>query len=190
MVSGDPDPGVAAKARAAIARIGDPAGIALLARHLGEGDVSTQNQLTTDLASYGSARAPDVVEVVSGRLADTDPVVRRHAADVLAHLGSGASLAAVRQGRCLDTTMGFTPASGLVMGTRCGDLDPGLIAFLANAEGMTPERFHRMVNQESGLLGVSETSPDLRDLLARLQHTDPSEANLVALAAETAHWTL
>jgi acetate kinase len=86
---------------------------------------------------------------------------------VLAHLGSGASLAAVRQGRCLDTTMGFTPASGLVMGTRSGDIDPGLAGFLAVADGMTSERFHRMVNQESGLLGVSETSPDLRDLLAR-----------------------
>jgi acetate kinase len=85
----------------------------------------------------------------------------------LAHLGLGASLAAVREGRCLDTTMGFTPASGLVMGTRCGDLDPGLAAFLARAEGMTPERFQRMVNQESGLLGVSETSGDVRDLLAR-----------------------
>jgi acetate kinase len=86
---------------------------------------------------------------------------------VLAHLGSGASLAAVREGRCLETTMGFTPAAGLVMGTRSGDLDPGLVAFLARAEGMTPERFHRMVNQESGLLGVSETSADLRDLLDR-----------------------
>ena len=86
---------------------------------------------------------------------------------VLAHLGSGASLAAVRDGRCLETTMGFTPASGLVMGSRCGDLDPGLVAFLARAEGMTPERFHHMVNHESGLLGVSETSADVRDLLAR-----------------------
>jgi acetate kinase len=86
---------------------------------------------------------------------------------ILAHLGSGASLAAVREGRCLETTMGFTPASGLVMGTRAGDLDPGLVAFLAHAEGMTPEQFHRMANQESGLLGVSETSADLRDLLAR-----------------------
>ncbi len=86
---------------------------------------------------------------------------------VLAHLGSGASLAAVRNGHCVDTTMGFTPASGLVMGTRCGDIDPGLFGFLAHAEGMTPERFQRMVNQESGLLGVSETSADLRDLLAR-----------------------
>jgi acetate kinase len=83
---------------------------------------------------------------------------------ILAHLGSGASLAAVRDGRCLDTTMGFTPASGLVMGTRCGDIDPGLAAFLAHAEGMTAERFQRMVNEESGLLGVSETSADLRDL--------------------------
>jgi acetate kinase len=86
---------------------------------------------------------------------------------VLAHLGSGASMAAVRGGQCIDTTMGFTPASGLVMGTRCGDIDPGLVAFLAHVEGMTPERFHRMANHESGLLGVSETSADLRDLLAR-----------------------
>src|SRR4051812_25580650 len=86
---------------------------------------------------------------------------------ILAHLGSGASLAAVREGRCVETTMGFTPASGLVMGTRCGDLDPGLVAFLAQADGMTPDRFHRMVNHESGLLGVSETSSDLRDLLDR-----------------------
>jgi acetate kinase len=99
---------------------------------------------------------------------------------VLAHLGSGASLAAVREGRCLDTTMGFTPASGLVMGTRCGDLDPGLIAFLARAEGMTPERFHRMVNQESGLLGVSETSADLRDLMAR-QAVDVRAAEAIEL---------
>jgi acetate kinase len=63
--------------------------------------------------------------------------------------------------------MGFTPASGLVMATRCGDIDPGLVAFLAHAEGMTPAQFHRMANVESGLLGVSETSADLRDLLAR-----------------------
>jgi acetate kinase len=99
---------------------------------------------------------------------------------VLAHLGSGASLAAVRGGRCLETTMGFTPASGLVMGTRCGDIDPGLIAFLAHAEGMTPQQFHRMANQESGLLGVSETSADLRDLLAR-QEKDVRAAEAVDL---------
>jgi acetate kinase len=99
---------------------------------------------------------------------------------ILAHLGSGASLAAVRDGQCIETTMGFTPASGLVMGTRCGDLDPGLGAFLAHLEGMTAERFHRMVNHESGLLGVSETSADLRDLLAR-RETDVRAAEAVDL---------
>jgi acetate kinase len=99
---------------------------------------------------------------------------------ILAHLGSGASLAAVREGRCLDTTMGFTPASGLVMGTRCGDIDPSLSAFLAKVEGITTERFHQMVNQESGLLGVSETSADLRDLEAR-RATDPRAAEAIDL---------
>jgi acetate kinase len=85
---------------------------------------------------------------------------------VLAHLGNGASLAAVREGRCIDTSMGFTPAAGLVMGTRSGDLDPGLVAFLARTEGMNAEAFDDLVNHRSGLLGVSETSPDFRDLLA------------------------
>ncbi|MGZ8649124.1 MAG: acetate/propionate family kinase, partial [Solirubrobacteraceae bacterium] len=86
---------------------------------------------------------------------------------VTCHLGAGASLAAVRGGRSVDTTMGFTPASGLVMGTRTGDIDPGLVRFLVEAGGLTVESFHAMVNHESGLLGISETSPDLRDLLAR-----------------------
>jgi acetate kinase len=85
---------------------------------------------------------------------------------ILAHLGNGASLAAVREGRCIDTTMGFTPAAGLVMGTRSGDLDPGLVAFLARTEGMNADAFDDLVNHQSGLLGVSETSPDFRDLLA------------------------
>jgi acetate kinase len=101
---------------------------------------------------------------------------------ILAHLGSGASLAAVREGRCVDTTMGFTPTAGLVMGTRSGDLDPGVVAFLARAEGMSPERFGEMVNHESGLLGVSGTSPDFRDLLAR-RADDPRAAEAVELFA-------
>jgi acetate kinase len=99
---------------------------------------------------------------------------------ILAHLGSGASLAAVRGGRSIDTTMGFTPTSGLVMGTRTGDLDPSLCWFLAQAEGITAEQFHSLVNHESGLLGVSETSPDVRDLLARRDH-DPRAAEAVDL---------
>jgi acetate kinase len=86
---------------------------------------------------------------------------------ILAHLGSGASLAALRNGKSIDTSMGFTAASGLVMGTRTGDLDPGVAYYLARVARMTPPRFQRLVNHESGLRGVSGTSSDLRDLCAR-----------------------
>jgi acetate kinase len=99
---------------------------------------------------------------------------------ILAHLGSGASLAAVRNGKSLDTSMGFTPTSGLVMGTRTGDLDPGLVYYLARAERMTAARFQQMVNHQAGLLGVSGTSADLRDLLAG-EATDVRAAEAVAL---------
>jgi acetate kinase len=85
---------------------------------------------------------------------------------ILAHLGNGASLAAVRHGKSVDTSMGFTPAAGLVMSTRTGDLDPGLFYYLAHVERMTAPQFQHMVNHESGLLGVSGTSSDLRDLCA------------------------
>ena len=86
---------------------------------------------------------------------------------ILAHLGGGASLAAVRDGKSVDTSMGFTPAAGLMMGTRTGDLDPGLPYYFARSERMTAPRFQQMVNHKSGLLGVSGTSSDVRDLLAR-----------------------
>jgi acetate kinase len=99
---------------------------------------------------------------------------------ILAHLGSGASLAAVWGGRPIDTTMGFTPASGLVMGTRTGDIDPGLVRFLARTEGMTPDQFDALANHASGLLGVSETSSDVRDLLAR-QAADVRAAEAIEL---------
>jgi acetate kinase len=85
---------------------------------------------------------------------------------LLAHLGNGASLAAVREGKSLDTSMGFTPSAGLVMSSRSGDLDPGLVYYLARTTGMTVAQYQRMVNQESGLLGVSGTSSDMHDLLA------------------------
>lgn len=99
---------------------------------------------------------------------------------ILAHLGNGASLAAVSGGKSIDTSMGFTPASGLMMSTRSGDLDPGLLSFLARRERMTPAQFDRMVNHEAGLLGVSGTSSDLRDLLAR-ESVDARAADAVAL---------
>jgi acetate kinase len=82
-------------------------------------------------------------------------------------LGSGASIAAVLDGRGIDTSMGFTPAAGLVMGTRSGDLDPGLMSYLALTESMTAAQFQSMVNHESGLIGISESSADVRDLLER-----------------------
>jgi acetate kinase len=85
---------------------------------------------------------------------------------ILAHLGSGASMAAVLRGRSIDTSMAFTPAAGLVMGTRTGDIDPGLVYYLARTERMSAAKFQKMVNHESGLLGVSGTSSDLRDLCA------------------------
>jgi acetate kinase len=91
---------------------------------------------------------------------------------VLAHLGNGASLAAVHGGAPVDTTMAFTPAAGVPMGRRSGDLDPGLIAWLARTEGMTIEVFNRMVHEESGLFGISGTSGDVRELMAR-EAADP-----------------
>jgi acetate kinase len=99
---------------------------------------------------------------------------------ILAHLGSGASLAAVRDGQSMDTSMGFTPAAGLVMGTRSGDLDPGLMSYLATADAMTPAKFQTLVNHESGLLGISGTSSDVRDLLAR-ESNDPRAAEALEL---------
>ena len=103
-----------------------------------------------------------------------------HGRVILAHLGNGASLAAVQGGTSIDTSMGFTPAAGLVMGTRTGDLDPGLVSFLAHTEQMTAPQFHQMINHESGLLGVSEISADMRDLLAR-EADDVRAAEAVAL---------
>jgi acetate kinase len=99
---------------------------------------------------------------------------------ILAHLGNGASLAAVRDGRSIDTSMGFTPASGLVMGRRSGDVDPGLASYFARAEHMSAAQFQDMVSRASGLLGISETSSDLRDLLA-VEAVDVRAAEAIAL---------
>ena len=99
---------------------------------------------------------------------------------ILAHLGSGASLAAVRNNRSVDTSMSFTPAAGVPMSTRSGDLDPGLFGYLARTEGMDAKKFNEMVNFESGLIGISETSSDMRDLL-KLETLDVRAAEAVAL---------
>jgi acetate kinase len=99
---------------------------------------------------------------------------------ILAHLGNGASLAAVRDGRSIDTSMGFTPAGGLTMGTRSGDLDPGVVWYMMQAGNLTAKQFNNLINHESGLLGVSETSSDMRDLLSH-ESEDVRAAEAVAL---------
>ena len=119
-------------------------------------------------------------EFLMAELARLGDPAATHGRVVLAHLGNGASLAAVRDGMSMDTSMGFTPASGLVMGSRSGDLDPGLISYMARTEKMSVAQFQKMVNDESGLLGVSETSSDMRDLLGR-ETKDVRAAEAVAL---------
>jgi acetate kinase len=99
---------------------------------------------------------------------------------ILAHLGSGASLAAVKDGKCIDTSMGFTPTSGLVMSTRTGDLDPGVAWYLMQSEKLSPKQFSHLINYESGLLGISGTSADMRELM-KLKGTDSRAAEAVEL---------
>jgi acetate kinase len=86
---------------------------------------------------------------------------------IIAHLGNGASMAAVRNGQSMDTTMGFTPAGGLVMSTRSGDLDPGVLVYLLEERGLRASGLNDLINQRSGLLGISEISSDMQDLLAK-----------------------
>ncbi len=108
-----------------------------------------------------------------------DPAVTRGSV-ILAHLGNGASLAALKDGHCIDTSMAFTPAAGLVMATRSGDIDPGLIAYLATSEAMDAPRLTQFINHDCGLLGVSETTGDMRKLM-ELEASDIRAAEAVAL---------
>jgi acetate kinase len=119
-------------------------------------------------------------EFLMGELSRIDGPEAARGRVILAHLGNGASLTAVKDGRSIDTSMAFTPAAGIPMGTRAGDLDPGLAWYLARVEGLDAENFNRMVNFESGLLGLSETSADMRDLLNR-EADDARAADAVAL---------
>jgi acetate kinase len=99
---------------------------------------------------------------------------------IMAHLGSGASVAAVREGRSIDTSMGFTPTGGVVMGTRTGDIDPGALWWILQNEKLTPGQLSDLVNHRSGLLGVSGLSSDMQDLLAK-ESSDVGAAEAVAL---------
>lgn len=107
---------------------------------------------------------------------------------ILAHLGNGASIAAIKDGKSIDTSMGFTPTSGLLMGTRTGDLDPGVAWHLMQVEKLTAEQFSHLINHESGLLGISEISSDMRELL-KCRATDSRAAEAIELFCyQTKKW--
>lgn len=94
---------------------------------------------------------------------------------IIAHLGNGSSMAAILNGRPIETTMGFTPAGGFMMGTRPGDLDPGVMIYLMKEMDLDVQRLDHMINNESGLLGVSEISPDMKAILERMEHSEPAK---------------
>lgn len=107
---------------------------------------------------------------------------------ILAHLGNGASLAAVNEGKSIDTSMGFTPTAGLPMGTRTGDLDPGVAWYLMQQEKLDAAQFSHLINHESGLLGVSGTSADMRELM-NVEKTDSRAAEAIELFCyQTKKW--
>ncbi len=107
---------------------------------------------------------------------------------ILAHLGSGASLAAVKDGKSIDTSMGFTPASGLPMSTRTGDLDPGVAWYLMQFEKLSPKEFNHLINHESGLLGISKTSSDMRELM-KVEDTNSNAKDAIELFCyQTKKW--
>jgi acetate kinase len=107
---------------------------------------------------------------------------------ILAHLGSGASLDAVNEGKSIDTSMGFTPAGGLIMGTRPGDLDPGVAWYMMKSENLTNKQFNKIINHDSGLLGISETSSDMRDLLAKETSDIRAEEAVALFCYQSKKW--
>jgi acetate kinase len=116
-------------------------------------------------------------EYISGRLQELDPALARGRV-IVAHLGNGASLCALKGGRSVATTMGFTAVDGLLMGTRCGALDPGLVLYLMEERGMDAAAITDLIYKKSGLLGVSGVSADMRKLRAS---SEPSAAEAIAL---------
>ncbi len=119
-------------------------------------------------------------EFLMEELAQSSPTDAARERIVLAHLGNGASLAAVLAGKPVDTTMSLTPCGGVPMGTRTGDLDPGVIWYLANTEKMDVEQVASMANRQSGLLGISETNSDVRALL-ELENDDARAHDALAV---------
>ena len=101
---------------------------------------------------------------VSGRFFDVSGMARQGSKVITVHLGNGSSIAAIKDGNCFDTSMGFTPLDGFIMGTRSGGIDPSVVTYIANKEGLTPDQMSDLLNKKSGFLGVSGVSSDKRDL--------------------------
>jgi acetate kinase len=116
-------------------------------------------------------------EFIAGRLREISPALAGKRT-VVAHLGSGASLCAMRDGRSVDTTMGFTPLDGVMMGTRCGTIDPGILLYLQRERGLSVQELEQILYHKSGLLGVSGISSDMRMLLSS---SDPRAAEAIDL---------
>ncbi len=92
---------------------------------------------------------------------------------IICHVGSGCSISAVKDGKCVNTSMGFTPTGGLIMGTRCGDIDPSIIPYIMEKTGITPEKLNHILNKESGVLALSEKYSDMRDIYDNVKLGDP-----------------
>jgi acetate kinase len=136
--------------------------------HHGQSPVAQRFALPSELHEAGVRRYGFhglSYEYIASALRERAPAIASGRV-VVAHLGAGASLCAMLNGKSVDTTMGFTALDGLPMGTRCGALDPGVILYLLRERGMNPDRIEQMLYQQSGLLGVSGISSDMRELLA------------------------
>jgi acetate kinase len=127
-------------------------------------------------------------EYLMSRLAEVGSPGEAQGRVILAHLGNGSSLAALRDGQCVDTSMAFSPASGLPMGSRTGDIDPGLLCHLAEQESLSTDQLRALVFKQSGLLGISETSSDVRDLLATEQSDHRAAEALEHFCYQTRKW--
>lgn len=162
-------PGVAGIRAAMKAIAGPHIAVFDTAFHHGMPEVARRYALPFDVAERHGIRRfgfhGTSYRYVTGRLAELTGRLSDSVSAIVLHLGNGASAAAIRAGRSVDTTMGFTPLEGLVMGTRSGDIDPGLFSFLAERERLSPAQLDRMLYFESGLLGVSGLSQDMRILL-------------------------
>ena len=111
-------------------------------------------------------------QYVAGKAAQLTGIDLNHSKIITCHLGNGSSITAVQDGKCLDTSMGFTPLAGMIMGTRCGSIDPNIVPYIMKKEGLTPDQMTELMNKKSGFLGLSGKSSDVRELNALVAEGD------------------